>query len=93
MTSKIRFLRNGKSAVYLNCYFSRLSSTSSALLGPLNSYREGQTSHFYPYLIPVRGLLDLMMQPAMTIQLLARSESILLSMTQCLGSNDDDDAL
>ena len=57
MTSKIRLLVYGTGDVYLKCHFPQLSSTSLALLGPLKSYREIQTTYFKPNLILVRRAL------------------------------------
>ena len=51
MTSKLRLLGDGTAGVYVKCFFSRHSGTSSALLGPLKFYREGQTTHFEPHYI------------------------------------------
>jgi len=53
MTSKIRFLGDGAGGAYVQCYFSQLSSTSSALLGLLKPLPGAQSSPFglrpHPY--------------------------------------------
>jgi hypothetical protein len=41
---------------------------------------ELQATHFNPYLIPFYGFPDLVIRPATTVQLLAKSELILLSL-------------
>ena len=50
MTSKARFLCDGAGGVYLKCYFSLLSSTSSALRGPWEPCVGAREYEFRPYL-------------------------------------------
>ena len=54
MTAKTRFLCDGTDNVYVKCYFSQLSNTSSARLGQLITYLELQTSHCGPNLNNLR---------------------------------------
>jgi hypothetical protein len=46
MNSKLRFLGDGMADACVKCYFSRLRSTSSALLGLLSPDVERETTHF-----------------------------------------------
>ena len=77
MTSKIRFLGDGAEGAYLQCYFSQLSSTSSALLGPWKPYPGGIDHAFRPSLGPSR---QNKYRPAATVQLLTKKRSIFLSL-------------
>ncbi len=52
MTSKIRFLCDGIGGVYLKCYFSQLTITSSALPGLLNPDVVRETTHFEAHFGP-----------------------------------------
>ena len=79
MTSKIRFLGDGTGDVYVKCYFSQLSSTSSALLGPWKPYPGGIDHAFRPSLGPSR---QNKYRPAATVQLLTKKRSIFLSFIQ-----------
>jgi hypothetical protein len=47
---KLRFLGDGTGVVYLKCYFSLLSSTSSALRGPWKPCAGPREYEFRPYL-------------------------------------------
>jgi hypothetical protein len=75
MTSKRRFLCDGTGDVYVKCYFSQLSSTSSALLGPWKPYPGGIDHAFRPSLGPSR---QNKYRPAATVQLLTKKRSIFL---------------
>jgi len=77
MTSKRRFLCDGTGDVYVKCYFSQLSSTSSALLGPWKPYPGGIDHAFRPSLGPSR---QNKYRPAATVQLLTKKRSIFLSL-------------
>ena len=82
MTSKLRFLCDGTGDVYVKCYFSQLSSTSSTLLGPWKPYPGGIDHAFRPSLDPSR---QNNYRPAATVQLLTKKRSIFLSLTSnCL---------
>ena len=87
MTSKLRFLCDGTGDVYVKCYFSQLSSTSSTLLGPWKPY-PGSIDH------ALRSLLDTSQQnehrPATTVQLLAKKRSIFLAIFSKCAANADD---
>ena len=48
MTSRPRFLTDGQGIVYVNCYFSQLSSTYSVLLGPLKPTPQATDRAFRP---------------------------------------------
>ena len=77
MTSKLRFLCDATGDVYVKCFFSQLSSSSSTLLGPWKPY-PGGIDH------PLRSLLDTSQQnenrPTSTVQLLTKKRSIFLSL-------------
>ena len=81
MTSKIRFLGDGTGDVYVKCYFSQLSSTSSTLLGPWKPYPGGIDHAFRPSLDPSR---QNNYRPAATVQLLTKKRSIFLSLTESI---------
>jgi hypothetical protein len=65
MNSKLRFLGDGMAGVYVKCYFSRLRSTSSALLGLLNPDVERETTHFGPN-PPNHGYIIIARSPSST---------------------------
>jgi hypothetical protein len=60
----------------VKCYFSRLSNTSSTLLGPWKPYPGGIDHAFRPSLDPSR---QNKYRPAATVQLLTKKRSIFLS--------------
>ena len=62
----------------MKCYFSRLSSTSSTLLGPWKPYPGGIDHAFRPSLDPSR---QNKYRPAATVQLLTKKRSIFLSLS------------
>ena len=66
---------DGAEGAYLQCYFSQLSSTSSALLGPWKPYPGGIDHAFRPSLGPSR---QNKYRPAATVQLLTKKRSIFL---------------
>lgn len=75
-TSKLRFLCDGTGDVYVKCYFSQLSSTSSTLLGPWKPYPGGIDHSFRPSLDPSRRNKY---RHTTTVQLLTKKRSIVLS--------------
>lgn len=65
MNSKLRFLGDGMADAYVKCYFSRLRSTSSALLGLLSLDVERETTHFGPN-PPNHGYIIIARSPSST---------------------------